>query len=86
MTVKELVEKLKQYPEDHKILLYVAVGEDADWAHGVMTGDPDDEYEIGDDQDPYSGRPYVKGDWPDVIECRKGAIRGNRNPNTVIIK
>lgn len=81
MTVKQLIEKLKKFPEDHKVLLYTDVGEDCDWAHDVMTGDPNDIIERGNT---YSGRPYVKGDWPDVGRG-DGAIRGNRDPNTVII-
>jgi len=39
MIVRELIEKLKEYDEDLRVLVYVEVGEDMDEAHGVCIQD-----------------------------------------------
>ena len=73
LTVGELIEKLQQCDPDARVMNYVRVGEDADWAHGVLESDSHD-FEVERDDDYREGRktnkadeerPYIKGDWPD---------------------
>lgn len=56
MKVKELIALLQQQNQDHPVMVYCRMSEDADWATGVRLSEDGE------------NRPYVKGDYPDYGE------------------